>query len=85
MFIAFMFGMVSQLEYAIFNWDKLCDCFQFFLFFYAWSQGDVTRLTQGYDVSGNICGKDNEPVVLEDGKTVLFRYNLIESFNLRTL
>merc|ERR1719323_780349 len=44
----------------------------FFLFFYAWSQGDVTRLTQGYDVSGNICGKDNEPVVLEDGKTVLF-------------
>ena len=50
---------------------------QFFLFFYAWSQGDVTRLTQGYDVSGNICGKDNEPVVLEDGKTVLFRYNLI--------
>ena len=52
-------------------------CFQFFLFFYAWSQGDVTRLTQGYDVSGNICGKDNEPVDLEDGKTVLFRYNLI--------
>ena len=42
---------------------------QFFLFFYAWSQGDVTRLTQGYDVSGNICGKDNTAI---DG--VFFRY-----------
>ena len=47
---------------------------QFFLFFYAWSQGDVTRLTQGYDVSGNICGKDNAPIVLETGGTVFFRY-----------
>merc|ERR1719264_1075178 len=43
----------------------------FFLFFYAWSQGDVTRLTQGYDVSGNICGKDNAPVVVND-KVVFF-------------
>merc|ERR1712038_264374 len=34
----------------------------FFLFFYAWSQGDVARLTQGYDVSGNICGKVNEAI-----------------------
>ena len=42
----------------------------------------MTRLTQGYDVSGNICGKDNEPVVLEDGKTVLFRY--IQGDNMNT-
>ena len=32
------------------------------MFGYAWTQGDVFRLTNGFDVAGNICHKKNDPI-----------------------
>ena len=63
---------MAMYPYQLWSLD-LRNFLQFFLFFYAWSQGDVTRLTQGYDVSGNICGKDNTPIIAVDGSVVFFR------------
>ena len=35
---------------------------QIVLFFFALFHGDLYRVTQGYDVSGNVCGKKNKPI-----------------------
>ena len=37
--------------------------FMVYLFFYGLVHGDMARLTRGYDVSGNVCGEeDNQEI-----------------------